>query len=100
MDERDLDRLIGVLEKAPVPRVDIEQRVWASIARMSDRQSSILSLGAPIGWQFSAGALALASFAGFMAATIAPIAQARPAQAFEAWTTHTTALAPSTILGD
>jgi hypothetical protein len=100
MNERDLDRLIGALRDMPARRVDTEQRVWMAIAKQSALQEFSSLLNGTFGWKLSAGALALAVGAGFVTATMSPIAgAAKPTHALETWVTPGTAMAPSTILG-
>lgn len=100
MNERDLDRLIGALKDAPALQMDIEQRVWLTIGKQSAMQDFKLQPSGTFGWKLSAGALALALGAGFLTATLIPIAgAAKPTKALETWVTPGTTMAPSTILG-
>jgi hypothetical protein len=100
MNERDLDQLIGALRDMPARQVDTEQRVWATIAKQSAMQEFRSPLNGTLGWKLSAGALALAVGAGFVTATLIPIAGAvKPTQALETWLTPGATMAPSTILG-
>jgi hypothetical protein len=104
MMKPDIDDLLLSMrtQQATELPIDLEQRIWSKIARSGQEtagSTGFLSTGSRLGWSLSAGAIALAAGAGFLAATLAPpVAVARPL-AIESWMSPDAPLAPSTILG-
>jgi hypothetical protein len=104
MTKPDIDDLLLRMrtQQATELPIDLEQRIWSKIARSGQEtagSAGFLSTGSRLGWRLSAGAIALAAGAGFLAAALAPpVAVARPASV-EVWMTLDAPLAPSTILG-
>ena len=104
MTKPDIDDLLLSMRTQQASELpsDLEQRIWSGIALAGQEtagSAGFLSTGSRLGWRLSAGAVALAAGAGFLAATLAPpVAVARPVSV-EGWMTPDAPLAPSTILG-
>lgn len=99
MDEGKLDGLLDGLTVRNTASIDLESRVWTVIAQRDQEYRSGGFASRGLNWRLASCAVAIAAGVGFVTATIAPVANARPVQAIDSWTSAQSPLAPSDLLG-